>query len=188
MASPQKEDGFTPIANEILEALACFQLSGHESRILYTLFRKTYGFRKKEDWISISQFCYYTGLNQPRVSEAVKSLCKKNILTKKRMGRVVILGLNKDYTTWKNIRKTYPYGKTYGSIRKNVIHIYGKALIQKKVLQKRKGGGEKKRKTDSLAIASRGDARSSFFDSDGYDLSSKQKYYLDDDGKLQPEK
>jgi len=33
MASPQKENGFTPIANEIIEALCKVNLSPYESRI-----------------------------------------------------------------------------------------------------------------------------------------------------------
>ena len=49
MASPQKENGYTPIAHEILEALAKQLLSPDEWRILMIIFRKTYGWDKKED-------------------------------------------------------------------------------------------------------------------------------------------
>jgi len=43
MASPQRENGYTGVANEILEALARVQMSGHEWRIVMALFRETYG-------------------------------------------------------------------------------------------------------------------------------------------------
>ena len=41
MASPQKDNGFTPIADEIVEALMMINLSGNEHRILWFIFRKT---------------------------------------------------------------------------------------------------------------------------------------------------
>lgn len=57
MASPQTEDGYTAIANEIMEALIAAELSGQEFRIALLVIRKTYGFKKKEDAISLSQMC-----------------------------------------------------------------------------------------------------------------------------------
>ena len=47
MANPQLEDGYTKIANEILEALAGINLSPYEGRALFFLIRKTYGWKKK---------------------------------------------------------------------------------------------------------------------------------------------
>ena len=43
MASPQREDGHLDLANDIVEKLAKTQLSGYESRILWALLRKTWG-------------------------------------------------------------------------------------------------------------------------------------------------
>jgi len=56
MASPQIEHGHLDLANELVEALARTQLNGYESRILWAVWRKTYAWHKKEDWISFSQF------------------------------------------------------------------------------------------------------------------------------------
>ena len=56
MANPQAENGYTPIANEIVEALYRVNLSAYESRVLWYLCRKIYGWSKKTDWIALSQF------------------------------------------------------------------------------------------------------------------------------------
>ena len=43
MASPQLEDGFTRVANELLEALAKLKLCAYETKVLIFIIRKTYG-------------------------------------------------------------------------------------------------------------------------------------------------
>ena len=47
MANPQLENGFTRIANEILEALSKAELSGSEFRLAIAILRFTYGMQKK---------------------------------------------------------------------------------------------------------------------------------------------
>lgn len=83
MASPQKENGFVPIANEIMESLAKikFPLSHYEWKILIFLFRKTYGWGKPDDEISLSQFCEGTKILKPHVCRALQKLIQKNIIT-----------------------------------------------------------------------------------------------------------
>ena len=49
MASPQIEDGYTKIANELLEAISKVNLSSYEFRVIMAIIRKTYGFNKKSD-------------------------------------------------------------------------------------------------------------------------------------------
>ena len=107
MASPQKENGFTPIANEILEALCKVNLSPYESRILWFLLRKTYGWNKKSDWISQSQFSKGLRLDRRLVHRTLKKLS-----TERRM--VVIsrddrnwptYSFQKDYSQWKTSSK-----------------------------------------------------------------------------------
>lgn len=48
MANPQRENGHVDIANELVEALAKMQLSGYESRVIWALWRKTWGWVKKD--------------------------------------------------------------------------------------------------------------------------------------------
>lgn len=102
MASPQLENGFTPISNELLEALMMVQMSGSEWQYVMCLVRKTYGFRKKEDWVTNTQVVKMTGLRKERVSEAKSRLLERKIVTEKRNK----ISLNKDYDEWKELRKS----------------------------------------------------------------------------------
>ena len=66
MANPQKENGYTAIANEVLEQLVKAGLLGSELSMAIFVIRKTWGFQKKEDIISFSQF--EKGLNISRMT------------------------------------------------------------------------------------------------------------------------
>lgn len=98
MANPQLEDGYTMIANEILEALAKINLAPYESRILCFILRKTYGWHKKGDLITLSQIVAGTGIAKGHVSRALKHLITRNIVT--RIGNKW-LGFQKDYEKWR---------------------------------------------------------------------------------------
>ena len=101
MASPQLEDGFTSIANEIIEALMKINLSPYESRVLWFIIRKTYGFNKKTDWISLSQFAKGTYLDRRLVHRALKKLSSKKMIVIYRDDKFRIrYGFQKDYTRW----------------------------------------------------------------------------------------
>ncbi len=56
MANPQKENGYTPISNELLDAIYGHKFTAPQMAIIFFILRKTYGYNKKEDGISISQF------------------------------------------------------------------------------------------------------------------------------------
>ena len=108
--SPQKENGHIDIANEIAEVLARTYLTSYETRILWAIFRKTYGWQKKEDWIAISQFVTITGLHKAHVSRSIKLLCLRNIVTK----RGNKISFNKYWSQWKEL----PNGVTDHSVTK----------------------------------------------------------------------
>jgi len=119
---------FTRIHNKILEELAKMQLSGHEIRIIFALWRKTYGWQKKEEWITPQQFHQLTGLGKTRISEAIRKLKEKNLVTEKRNSNKVMYSFNKHFTTWKKLRKNVTvtekrnscYGKSERPLRKSV--------------------------------------------------------------------
>ncbi len=100
--SPQKENGYTPIANELLEALCRLHISGNEWSYVHAVLRKTYGYQKKEDWVTNSQIANLTGLHPVRVSEAKKKLLELQIVTENRNK----ISLQKDYSKWGKLRKT----------------------------------------------------------------------------------
>ena len=107
MASPQTENGYTKIANEIMEALARNRLSGQERQIVDVVLRKTYGFNKKEDVISMGQFSKLTGINRPLVARLLKSLLHKMILrvTQKDNTKGNSYIFQKDFEKWKVLHK-----------------------------------------------------------------------------------
>ena len=97
MAHPQLEDGYTEIANEILEALYRINLSPYESRVLWFIIRKTYGWHKKSDRIPLSQIAEGTEILIPHVSRALRSLISRQIITRIGNNRI---GFQKDYAQW----------------------------------------------------------------------------------------
>ncbi len=96
MANPQPEDGHIDIANGIAEALCRTSLSSYESRVLWFIFRKTYGWHKESDNIPLSQICAASGIAKPNVIRTLKSLDRRRIIT--RQGRLI--GFQKDYDLW----------------------------------------------------------------------------------------
>jgi len=82
MASPQKENGYTAIANEILEKLVNISLLGSEFQVLLFIIRKTYGYHKKSDRISLTQFENGTGLSRPTIVKTLKNLVSRNMVVK----------------------------------------------------------------------------------------------------------
>lgn len=104
MASPQLENGHTRIANELLDKFCSLGVSGGEFRILLFVVRKTYGFQKKLDRISLSQFEGGTTMSRSHVCLALKSLVLKQVLVKENGG----YKLNKNHDEWVVLRKVPP--------------------------------------------------------------------------------
>lgn len=102
MNNPQLENGYLKIANSIWEALGKYRLSGEEWLILNCVLRKTYGFNKKQDHISLSQFSEYTGLKRASAVRAIKKLVAKKLLgsSKSATSLASIYSFNKQFTEW----------------------------------------------------------------------------------------
>jgi phage replication O-like protein O len=101
MANPQKENGSFQIANEIAEALCKVNLSPYESRVLWFIFRKTYGWHRKNDHIPLTQFVKDIGLDRRLIHRALKSLSSKKMTVISRDDRNrLIVGFQKDYEQW----------------------------------------------------------------------------------------
>lgn len=115
MANPQKENGYTPLANEIAEALMKTQINGYQNRLLWAIWRKTYGYSKLEDWVSNSQLVAMTGLHKAHVCRAVKQLVDRNIVTKN--GNKI--KFNKDYSQWVELPKMVTVTRIGNSVTKN---------------------------------------------------------------------
>ena len=105
MASPQLENGYTRIANQILDALIASGLSGQDFKITLLVIRKTYGFNKCEDYIPLSQIMAATGMGKIRCSQVVNRLQLMKILTVNEYinGTAKKYKLNKDFEEWQTV-------------------------------------------------------------------------------------
>jgi len=74
METPQLENGFTRIANQLLEQYSKIRIPGECMQVLFVIIRKTYGYNKKHDAISLSQFVSSTNLKKTTVCKAIKKL------------------------------------------------------------------------------------------------------------------
>jgi phage replication O-like protein O len=106
MKSPKLDDGYTRIANPIIEALAGIRISGEEVQCLWVILRKTYGWGKSEDAISLGQFEMLTNIKKPNIKRALNNLLSKKIIVIN-IDNVSIrkYSINKDLEEWKPLSK-----------------------------------------------------------------------------------
>jgi len=100
VANPQIEDGHVRIANEIVDQLSRINLSPYESRVLWAIWRKTYGWHKKSDRISYTQFQQMTGLDRWHIARTIKRLKARNIIAISGNKHKLIYSFQKDYNKW----------------------------------------------------------------------------------------
>lgn len=151
MASPQVEEGYTRIANELYDAINAFPFSKRQLKIVHVVIRKTYGYGQTSDEISLSQLAAASGLAVPHVSAAVSELVAMNVLSKEGGGRSYSLGVIKDYEAWKVTETVRGYQSGKGvtetvrgyqnsneKVTETVIKGLPKREPQKKELKERK--------------------------------------------------
>lgn len=118
MSNPQTEDGYTRIANELLDAIVQFDFGKRQYAVVLAVIRKTYGYNRKSDALSITQISEMTNLPRPHVSSAITELVSMNVFTKSNEnGRLVRgqfvaeIGINKNYKSWVSVTKTVTTNK-----------------------------------------------------------------------------
>ena len=120
MANPQLENGYVKIANEIMDALISARPSGQEMSVALFVIRKTYGFNKTADFISLSQMMAAVGMSKIRASQVVRSLELMKILTVKENinGLTKKYSFNKYFDTWATVKeKLNRKGKTKQTVK-----------------------------------------------------------------------
>jgi len=101
MANPQKENGYTAIANEILEHIVKARLNATQFRIIMVVWRYTYGFKRKEHDLSAEFLAEAIGSDRRQIRRELKALEEKGIIfqiIKPCVYRKI--GFNKDYSQW----------------------------------------------------------------------------------------
>lgn len=113
MSGPQCEDGYTRIANELLDALCRIRIPGESMQVFLVIVRKTYGYGKKEDQIALSQFMEATGIKKkPNIVRALKQLSElKVIVIKKGNAGNTTYRINKLYLEWEPLSKKITLSK-----------------------------------------------------------------------------
>lgn len=105
MASPQIENGYVKIANELFDALCKIRISGETRQVFDVILRKTYGFNKKKDVISYSQFSEITGMSRQSSIKATRKLIGMNLVSVTNNGNSKSYQINKDFDTWRPLPK-----------------------------------------------------------------------------------
>ena len=135
---PQTEDGYTQIANELLDALTRTRVPGEERQMFDFILRKTYGFNKKMDMISLSQFVTTTGVKRQNVHSSLKSLfIKRMIVIQKNDNGSIKYGINKHYQEWlPSSKKITPSSKKMTTVIQKDSELSSKKIPTKDTLTK----------------------------------------------------
>ncbi len=103
------DDGYTRIANELLEAVMLAGLTQHQLLVFLAVMRKTYGFNKKLDWVSNEQLSELTGILPHKCSAAKSVLVKRGIFIQS--GRNI--GINNVISEWSTLPESGKKNKVY---------------------------------------------------------------------------
>ena len=123
MKSPQLANGYTPIANELLEGLICYKFTQNDYKVLLAIIRKTYGYHKKWDAIGNSQLATMTGLQRTHVARSIRSLIAQNVLITDDSQYKNTLGINKHYQNWGKTNIETPQPKTDPQTVTNLVIV-----------------------------------------------------------------
>ncbi|KZZ82518.1 replication protein [Bacillus sp. SJS] len=107
MEKTQPDKGFTKVSNEILEALARVKLSPTQYRLLFVIWRYTFGFNREEHDLSLSFLSEATGCDKRQIQRELKSLEGRSIIYQKiKNGSYRIIGFVSDPSHWASIGET----------------------------------------------------------------------------------
>lgn len=112
VGNPQLENGHTRIANELLDAITLFDFSKRQYKIILFILRKTYGWNKKADVMSLSQILEGTGMDRANCSRTLSELSDMKVLLKQQQTNGQRIEINKKYNTWEGLPKQQRVAKT----------------------------------------------------------------------------
>lgn len=133
---PQIENGYTRIANELLEVLSQLNLNGTQYKILLVVFRYTYGFQRKAHELSLTFISNATGSHKAVIQREVSNLIKMNILTEisaPTFNKPRVIGFNKNYSSWELTKQL-----TVNQIDNHTVNQSVNSTVNQSVNQERK--------------------------------------------------
>ncbi len=92
------DDGYLRLSNTLVDTLCKASITSRQFRVLMVIIKKTYGFNKKNDWISASQICElmnYEGAST-HINADIRELKRRNII----IGDGVKIGPNSTVSEW----------------------------------------------------------------------------------------
>ena len=102
MANPQIEDGYTRVANELIEAI-CYKVANATwIKILLWTMRLTYGFKRKEVQSNYQSYATKLSLTKETIRHALLDMAEHRLITFVVVtNNIFIVSINKNYELWK---------------------------------------------------------------------------------------
>ncbi len=100
MSIPDPGNGHIDIPHELAEEIMKINISPYQYRIIWLIWRKTYGWHKDSAHISLTKFEEYTGLDRRNIGRTVRELERLNIIKVERGQGINKYKFNLDYETW----------------------------------------------------------------------------------------
>ncbi|MBS3927745.1 MAG: replication protein [Sphingomonadales bacterium] len=98
MASPQTENGYFKVANELADAIFLFPFSGPQLRLVIWVMRYSYGWRRKETQsITLDGLTSITTIPRSTLSWTIQQLVGSGVLVR---SKDLTYRLNKNYEEW----------------------------------------------------------------------------------------
>lgn len=170
MAGPQLENGFTRIANEIMEEILKIKFSATQLKILLVIWRYTYGFQRKKYYFSLSFLEEATNTSKRHIRTELKKLIEMKIITVEKeatFDKPRVLSFNKYHDTWILPQRM----KTSSVDEKGVAQGMNTSLLQRmKTSSKKERSKETKEKTSLFLFPFSPDQRKE----SGFNLNADQ--------------
>ncbi|WP_048606433.1 replication protein [Providencia rettgeri] len=139
------DNGYTRIANELLEAVMLANLTQHQLLVFFAIARKTYGYNKKSDWVGNEQLSKLTGMLPHKCSAAKSELVSRGILLSEKRH----VSINKNIHEWKE-KQAYPKKVSLPESGKKTLPESGKSDYPNQVNTKDNTTKEKKESNTPL--------------------------------------
>ncbi|WP_272683227.1 replication protein [Providencia sp. PROV156] len=140
------DNGYTRIANELLEAVMLANLTQHQLLVFFAIARKTYGYNKKSDWVGNEQLSKLTGMLPHKCSAAKSELVSRGILLAEKRH----VSINKNIHEWKE-KQVYPKKVSLPESGKKTLPESGKSDYPNQVNTKDNTTKEKKDNKNTMS-------------------------------------
>ena len=98
---PDLKNGYLKIANELFAAMIAYPFTSAEFKVVSHIIRKTYGWNKKEDAISVESISAPTTLSTRHTRRIIKKLVLDKVIKKDKKTKINVLSINKAYPQWR---------------------------------------------------------------------------------------